>query len=172
MATGLRLWIGLAAVLAAALPGAAQASDATATLEIEGEISPRCAISMGESQVSVVLTEAGGSRAIPFSVDCNQPLAVELRSLNGGLAHVSHARGDIYPGFTGFIPYQAAFSLAVNGAATVVVGSEAMRNAAGGATGVTPHQATGTLALTWPASGQSLLGGTYSDVIEIRVTGG
>lgn len=162
---------GLCACLALGAAMPAFASDAVATLEIEGEISARCAISLGETNVSVPLTAAGGTRSIPFSVDCNQPLSVQMTSRNGGLSHVTHGRGETYAGFANFVPYSAAFSLAVNGAAPVVAESEAMRAGAGGSTGVTPYQATGMLGLTWRPT-PALLGGQYSDVIEIRVSGG
>jgi len=96
---------------------------------------------------------------------------VQMTSLNGGLSHATHRRGETYAGFTNFIPYQARFNLGVNGAASVVADSEAMLSGAGGSTGVTPYQANGTLGLIWQPS-PALLGGEYIDVIEIRVSGG
>jgi hypothetical protein len=149
---------------------AANAADATAKLEITGHVSPKCDVTFDRSTVSHVLTDRPGSDDVPFSVDCNQPLVVNLKSLNGGLAH--EARNELLPspGFISLLPYTATLLVDAAGASPIAFRSEQMLAGATGSIGVTPYNAHGRLVLSWsPAA--PLIGGAYSDVIEVRVSG-
>jgi len=42
-------------------------------------------------------------KSVAFDLNCNQPLKVEVSSLNGGLKHEAHSRLADYAGFTSFI---------------------------------------------------------------------
>lgn len=173
---GTRAIIAGALILAWTAPAIAtgpshSSGSATAILEISGRISSRCSIDLDDRTISVTLNEAGGSRSVPFSVDCNRPMQVHLTSRFGGLSHVTHQRGEEYRGFTGFIPYRASFDVTAQGADVVTANSEEMKDGVTGSVGVTPYRANGTFGVTWQAS-EPLLGGNYSDVIEIRIVGG
>jgi hypothetical protein len=162
---------GIAAVVAlvgCAAPAAA--SSAVATLEILGQVSPRCSIDVQDDTIDRVLTDGPGSESVPFSVDCNQPLVVNMQSLNGGFLHESGRRLSGSPGFITFLPYTTTLTVDAAGAAPVTFQSEQMVAGATGSIGVTPFKAKGELRLSW--SPQSpLIGGAYRDIIEIRVSG-
>jgi hypothetical protein len=163
------LGVPVVAVLALAA-SCANAADATAKLEIVGHVSPRCAIAFEQSTVSHVLTDGPGSDGVPFSVDCNQPLVVNLKSLNGGLANEGREHLLPSPGFISLLPYTATFLVDASGASPVAFRSEQMLSGATGSIGVTPYKARGRLVLSWSPT-EPLIGGAYSDVIEVRVSG-
>jgi hypothetical protein len=139
-------------------------------LTITGHISPKCEIRLPNRALNVQLFDRAGSDQLGFALDCNQVMNVTLVSQNGGLEHDTHARGEAFDGFLNFLPYTATFSVNANGAQAISASSEAMRGGAGGSVGVVPHGTTGTLELGWNPE-LPLVGGTYQDVIEIRVTG-
>ena len=160
----------IAGLLALVAVAPAQAADATATLEIVGEISPRCSISLREVTIGRVLNDGPGGEHVDFAVDCNQRLTVNMRSLYGGLQHEAHDRLGVSPGFISFLPYTASFEVAAPGASPVVFRSEEMIGGATGSIGVAPYKAQGRLNVNWTPEAH-LIGGAYSDVIEIRVSG-
>ena len=162
----------LALALFAIAPASAQASltDEVA-LRIKGHISPRCALDLSRSEVEITLLPTSGQALLPLRVDCNERLAISMMSQNGGLLHPAHARGARYPGFTGFLPYQAAFRIEADGEKPISASSIAMRGAGvAGSTHVIPYRTAGSLYLSWTPS-EGLLAGEYRDVIEIRVSG-
>jgi hypothetical protein len=139
-------------------------------LTIIGRISPKCEINLPEKAVHVQLFDRPGNEQVEFTVNCNQKLSVTMTSLNGGLEHVTHSRGEQFEGFQNFLPYTAQFDVNADGAQVVSIDSEAMVGGATGSIGVVPFSTNGTLNLSWDPE-QPLVGGTYEDVIEIRVTG-
>lgn len=164
---------GLLTVCAAGLPFAAASAHAgTETLEltIRGAISPRCEIAIPDRAVDFILTEDAGATMLPFSVNCNRPMAVEMRSLNGGFEHSKVTGQSPYPGFTNLVRYRASFAIDREGATPLAAQSDAMTSGARGAMGVIPYETTGRLSLSWGRSAP-LLGGNYKDVIEIRISG-
>jgi len=163
------LGVSIFALLALSASGA-HAADATAKLEITGHVSPKCAVAFDRATVSDVLTDRPGSDDVPFSVDCNLPLVVNLKSLNGGLALEKSRELLASPGFISLLPYTATFVVDAAGASPVAFRSEQMLAGATGSIGVTPYRAHGRLVLSWSPTAP-LIGGAYSDVIEVRVSG-
>jgi hypothetical protein len=166
----MRCFAGLAGLLACALASPAIAADATATLEITGKISPRCAIDLHRVTINRTLTDGAGGQQFDFSVDCNQRLVVNMSSLNGGLKLESSRPNVAAPGFITFLPYIATFNVAAPGAKPVSFESERMIGGASGSIGVAPFEAKGSLDLRWTPEAP-LIAGSYNDVIEIRVSG-
>lgn len=166
----MRYWAGFAGLAMCALSTPALAADTTATLTVTGKISPHCAIALDRTSIDATLTDGPGSDQLGFSVNCNQPLAVRMSSLYGGLK-LKTSRNDVdSPGFTSFLPYTATFEVAAAGAKPVSFRSKRMMGGASGSIGVTPYRAKGSLDLSWNPEAK-LIGGSYSDVIEIRVSG-
>lgn len=147
-------------------------NDAAVDLELDivGHISPKCEIQLPNRAIRVLLNDQPGTEQVGFRLDCNQQMSVVMTSQNGGLEHASHGRGESFDGFANFLPYSATFQVDADGALPVTATSNAMLGGAGGAIGVVPHKAAGSLALAWNPE-QPLVGGTFEDVIEIRVTG-
>jgi hypothetical protein len=161
---------GLAGTIGTAAP--AFAADATATLEIVGQISPKCSINLQDNNISETLTDHPGSESVALSVDCNQRLVVNMHSLNGGFLHESGKKSSGSPDFISLLPYTATFQVDASGASPVSFRSEEMAAGGGanGSIGVAPYKAKGALKLSW-APEKPLIGGAYNDVIEIRVSG-
>jgi hypothetical protein len=163
------------AAIVAALAGhsvPAFAADAVATLEIVGQISPKCSIDLQNNNINETLTDHPGSESVALSVDCNQRLVVNMHSLNGGFLHESGKKSSGSPDFISLLPYTATFQVEASGASPVSFRSEEMAAGGGanGSIGVAPYKAKGALKLSWSPE-KPLIGGAYNDVIEIRVSG-
>src|SRR3546814_911961 len=146
--------------------------DASQSLELKifGKVSPKCELSFSDDEADVVLTEQAGTTTLPFAVDCNERMNVQMRSLNGGLQHVEVGREPRFNGFANFVPYTATFRIDAEGARGVSAESREMTSPVRGSVGKIPFQSNGELSFAWAAT-PPLLGGQYRDVIEIRVRG-
>jgi hypothetical protein len=153
-----------------ALSTSALAADATATLNITGKISPHCAIDLDRNSFDATLTDGPGNDSVGFSIDCNERLNVFMSSRHGGLKLETSRPGINSPGFISFLPYLATFAVTADGAKPVSFESKHMVGGAIGAIGVAPYRARGRLDLSWKPTAP-LIGGSYSDIIEIRVSG-
>ncbi len=150
--------------------GHGRSDDAKLELKIKGRISPKCEIDLPNRRVQKILTDGPGSESIGFRLNCNQRLSVSMTSTNGGFEHPTRDRDQAFEGFTNFLPYRAQFSVNASNAVPVTANSVSMLGGAGGSIGTIPFNTTGTLELSW-APELPLLGGTYEDTIEIRVSG-
>lgn len=140
-------------------------------LKLNGFIKPHCSIDIPDNKLWFYIYDEAGQASTDFSVNCNQPLQVEITSLYGGLRHTAFDRIPDYPGFSEFVPYDMAFSVNVPNAKTLKFDSEHVQTTPGGGSiNVIPYSAEGTLDLSWSPT-EPLIAGEYSDVIEIRVTG-
>ncbi len=146
-------------------------STTTLDLGIKGYIKPHCSLHLDTNDVHQTLTDGAGSARVGFDVNCNQRLAVRIKSQNGALLHESWQSLETSPGFTERVPYELEFSVGVDGAHPIHVSSQDVVNTPlGGSTGVIPYHARGKLQFNWSPEAP-LIGGNYGDVIEIRVTG-
>jgi len=146
-------------------------SAATLELDIKGYINPHCALHLDTYDLHRTLTDGAGSARIGFDVNCNQRLAVKIKSQNGALLHENWHSLQMSPGFTDRVPYELEFSVSVDGAHPIHVNSQDVANTPlGGSTGVIPYHARGKLQFNWSPE-VPLIGGRYGDVIEIHVTG-
>ncbi len=144
--------------------------DAQIDLRVTGHVSPKCEINLPNRRIQTALTDGSGHETVTFHVNCNQILSVVMTSSNGGLKHPTYDREQSFQGFTNFLPYRASLSVNANNAQSIVAESSAMIGGASGSIGVVPFSAAGKLELQWNPE-QPLLGGTFEDVIEIRITG-
>lgn len=170
--------LGRAAIafgLAFALPASAWchskgSSQVDLALSIYGKISPKCELALNDRNIDVILTDKAGTASLPFTLDCNQKMSVQLRSLNGGLQHEALGSAPKYAGFVNFVPYTATFQVNADGAQPFSAESKRMTSAVQGHIGRGSSQTTGAISFAWEAT-PPLLGGRYKDVIEIRVSG-
>jgi hypothetical protein len=164
------LWLAFVASAANANGNQADNS-AELKLSVGGKITAKCSIALDENQVAVILNDSAGNAAVGFSVDCNQRLAMSVSTRNGGLALIAQPGFVDSPGFSSFQPYKLDFSISTPGANPLSFNSDAIKSVPGtGIFGVIPYSAQGNLALSWQTR-QPLIGGNYSDIIEIRVSG-
>src|SRR3546814_18188534 len=89
-------------------------------------VSPKCELSFSDDEADGVLTEQAGTTTLPFAVDCNERMNVQMRSLNGGLQHVEVGREPRFNGFANFVPYTATFRIDAEGARGVSAESREM----------------------------------------------
>jgi len=140
-------------------------------LKLFGKIKPRCEIHLSKEKLWFEMTDDASLRSLPFDINCNQPLKIEVSSRNGGLEHSSHDRIPTYPGFTSFLEYDLDLALQAPGTNNLHFDSEDITNEPGrGHFGAIPHDTKGELQISWTST-ETLIAGTYGDVIEIRITG-
>jgi hypothetical protein len=157
----------------ALLAHGAYAADSV-TIQLSGEISPRCAISSPTTVADLgTLDGGGGEREIQFELHCNDAFAYQLTSLNGGLKH-SDAAGTANAPFVSLLPYTIDITIPSDDGAMVeqcesgqlqadVLGCGAKASGGNAAT-----NKTGSLIIRWnPAS--TPIAGTYQDVLHLTV---
>jgi hypothetical protein len=145
-------------------------------LTVQGRLSERCAIGPVEDHSFGDLTRPSPELVTRVPLSCNLPVNITIRSANGGLANDSHPRGQ--GPYAGTVPYNMAVSLPVRmPAQSVVTQSFDSTELMAGRTissngGIAVDGMTLNIALARPTSEAGLLGGNYSEVIEITVTPG
>ena len=147
----------------------AASSDASLSLNLHGSITPRCTMSLDDSRLHVTMSGSTGSASVGASVDCNDTMRVDFRSRNGALVHSYADTLMDSPGFTARVPYNMTLDVAAPGAVPVSVASEDATAETGGSIGVIPYSSRANLRVDWRAE-EEPFGGTYGDVIEIRVS--
>lgn len=140
-------------------------------LKLDGYVKPNCSIDIPENKLWFTIYDDAGQASVDFAVNCNQPLKVEVSSLNGGLRHEAFNRIPDYEGFSEFLPYDISLAINAPDAKTLLFESEHIQTTPGrGSINVIPYSADGTLDLSWSPN-EPLIAGEYRDVIEIRVAG-
>jgi hypothetical protein len=162
------------ALMGVATPVAAHSADAdadraTLRLDVSGTIAPRCVISLADAQLQLALVNATGNVRLPFDVDCNDRMAVQLRSRNGALIHERSATLIPSAGFDSQQPYRLSISIGAGETSPTYESRDLFAAPAVFETSGIPGVTSGQLAVSWSRS-QPLLGGDYHDVIEIRVS--
>lgn len=164
IATGLTIGTGI--------PAKAHNDGSTETLRlrIAGEIPARCAIGFSDRRAELALERSSGTFDLPFSVDCNDLMTVSVKSRFGAMLHAQAPDIQPSPGFDQEQPYRVALRLQGH-AVSPTFESRDIRDVPGTFSPDTvPGVTTGELSLSWRRS-QPLLGGEYSDILEIRVSG-
>ena len=151
------------------VPAQESSSDASLSLELTGHIVPRCTMAVDDTRLGAIISERTGRVSVGASVDCNDAMRVDFRSRNGALVHSAANTLTDSPGFTSRIPYSMTLDVAAPGAAPVTVSSEEAISSAGGEIGAVPFSSRAELRVDWRAE-EEPFGGTYGDVIEIRVS--
>lgn len=162
-------WV-TACCVGAALPVAPSHAGDLVTIEVTGEIEPKCRISAFANAIEFGQISASGTQAATFHVDCNSPFEYRLRSRNGALQNLEHQEHSA--GFANRIPYSLEFRLPTDGglilercdSATL---SDASPSCGGGNSGggIAISQ-TASIAVSWVAPSH-LVAGTYSDFITL-----
>ena len=150
-------------------PASQASSDASLSLELSGRIAPRCTMTLDDTRLDVVMSHRAGSASIGANVDCNDAMRVDFTSRNGALVHSGAEILMDSPGFTSRVPYDMTLDVSAAGAVPVTVSSEEARSTAGGGIGTVPYNSRAQLRMDWRAE-EEPFGGTYGDVIEIRVS--
>lgn len=147
----------------ASAPALAGSTNETLTLDVTGYISPACSIALPPIHNVGELSRAGQA-AIPFTLDCNQPLSFEVHSEQGGLRHESI---DDY-----IVRYRARLELLDDAAAVGrEIASEDMyaSPAIDRLSDATPFDENGRLVVRWDDTAQTIAQGTYRDVVTITL---
>ena len=167
-------------LLASMLSGPAWADDIgglrTMDLGVQGRLSEHCAIGAIENHSFGDLTQPAAEFATRVPLVCNLPVNVTIRSAHGGLANTEHPRGE--GPYAGNLPYRMNVVLPVRTPTQSVLSEDFQSvDLLAGRTistngGIAVDGMTLYIALDRPTSAAGLLGGDYSEVIEITVTPG
>ena len=146
----------------------------TLTLEIQGEIQEHCSFGPIPDLALGELGNIRGEYRRHVALDCNIPVDIKVKSANGGLANT------VYPGgqgpYKGKLGYQLSLAMPIRKPAPgVVTGNFQSAQLVGGGTlssngGVAIDGMDLTMRFDQLRGDDALLGGDYSEVIEITVS--
>jgi spore coat protein U-like protein len=178
MRPGVRLIAIILALSAFAGDLAAEAS--RVSIELLGQIAPKCGLSGADGQLdfgSVGAVAGRQERAIAFTVDCNTPFTYAMSSTNGEMRGESGASGAAGP--SGRLPYQVLLTIPTDNGGTLRKSCDSTQLAStsgqGAACEADSGEATsmgraGALTVSWGAAGRPPLAGQYSDNLRISIT--
>lgn len=165
--------------------GAAQATSLTGDrrsfdVELKGEIPVACGFAAGATPPRQTDIGLSDTATIPFAIDCNVPVRLQVRSRHGALrreggALLSAASRSV--GFTDEIPYTAVVSIDMDhGERSSSCSSAQLQSGIGCAVarqGLTTSRpvfgAAARIELTTRAKADRLVAGPYRDILEIEV---
>lgn len=164
--------------LLAASPACAEeiAGARSLDLNVQGRLAERCAMGPIEDHAFGDLTQPTAEYATQVPLNCNLPVNVTIRSAHGGLANEAHPGGQ--GPYAGTLPYRMSVILPVRTpTSTAVSASFDSSDLMAGRTissngGIAVDGMRLSIVLGQPTSEAGLLGGNYSEVIEITVTPG
>lgn len=141
------------------------------TIEVVGEIDPKCRLSALPTGIELGQISASGTRSIPFQIDCNTPFEFSVRSRDGALKNPGAPENSSI-GFSNQIPYMLEVRVPTDeglilgqcDSASLAVASPSCGHGNSGF--ATAINQTASLTVTWAVSGE-LVAGTYSDVLTV-----
>jgi hypothetical protein len=170
----------LAVFLAAsALAGDLAAEASRVSIELQGQIEPKCGLSGAAGQLdfgSLGTAGARQERALAFTVNCNTPFTYGMSSAFGEMRHQSTVAGA--GGFVGRFPYQVLLTIPTDDGGTLRKSCESAQLAgvSGQAAGceadsgeTTSMGKTAALTVSWGPVGGPLLAGQFADDLRISV---
>ena len=140
------------------------------TIEVVGEIQPKCRLSALPADIELGQISTSGSRFIPFQIDCNTPFEFSVRSRDGALKSLGSPENSV--GFVSQIPYLLEIRVPTDeGLILDQCDSASLAGASpscghGNSGFATAIDQTASLKISW-AVGAELIAGTYSDVLTV-----
>ena len=142
------------------------------TIQLSGEISPRCEINNLAAVVDLGTLNSGGEQILQFDVHCNDSFSYQLTSRHGGLRHSDTAADN--PAFLSLLPYSIDIAIPTdNGAITEQCESAQIRAGSQGcgvkaSEGSAATNKTGSLVIRWDST-TTPIAGTYRDVLSLTL---
>jgi len=146
----------------------------TLTLEIQGEIQEHCSFGPIPDLALGELSTVRGEYRRHVALDCNIPVDIKVKSANGGLANTAYPNGQ--GPYKGRLGYQLSLTMPIRKPAlSVVTGNfQSIQMMAGCVLSSNGGVALDGMELTMRfdqlRGDDALLGGDYSEVIEITVS--
>lgn len=146
--------------------------------EVAGQVSANCHLQQPTHGVEITgvadrdtdLAQAATAR-LPFTINCNTPMRVEMTSLHGALQYSGTASSDAH--FTAQIDYSASLNLPGRDA-VLTCESAQMREVAPNCSGIVSDggvvNGEGSIRVDTRAGSGLLQAGTYSDTLRVTVT--
>jgi hypothetical protein len=144
------------------------------TLEVQGEITEHCSFGPIPDLALGELSTVRGEYRRHVALDCNIPVDIGVKSANGGLANTAYPNGQ--GPYKGKLGYQLSLAMPIRKPAPgVVTGNFQSAQLVGGGTlssngGVALDGMELTMRFDRLRGDDALLGGEYSEVIEITVS--
>ena len=144
------------------------------TLEVQGEIEEHCSFGPIPDLALGELGNVRGEYRRHVALDCNIPVDIRVKSANGGLANTAYPNGQ--GPYKGRLGYQLSLAMPIRKpAASVVTADFRSAQLVGGGTlssngGVAIDGMELTMRFDQLRGDDALLGGDYSEVIEITVS--
>jgi hypothetical protein len=144
---------------------------------VTGEVPVDCSLSQSIKSVEIedlageMTNQPTAAKArLPFTVSCNTPITVSLKSRRGGLQFEGTPTSD--SDFTSLVGYSAKVNLPGNRNALSCESEDMARNGEGCSKGVDDPmiEGEGAIAITTRPGGGLLQKGTYSDRVTITIT--
>lgn len=96
--------------------GGASYGAAVVQFDVELNVAPRCGWASGGEPAAVVnlgSLDVGGTKEVPFALDCNTPFVIRTSSLNGALMHGGPDIANLPRSFTNLVGYDVRMRLGV-----------------------------------------------------------
>ena len=146
----------------------------TQKIEVHGTVTEHCAIgSPGDVQLGE-LDQAGRQTELKFGLDCNVPFTMTVSAEHGSLTNRQYPKGQ--GPYAGSLPYRLDLSIPVRKpASSIVRRSFASRDLVGGRSfssggGIATQGMEATVTLGHPGGDAGLLGGDYSETIDVTIS--
>jgi hypothetical protein len=166
------LWLAACSIaaLTTVYPVPGVRAEDVVTIEVVGEIQPKCRLSALPVGIELGEIPASGTRLIPFQIDCNTPFEFSVRSRDGALKNPEASGNSI--GFVNHIPYMLEIRVPTDEGLILDQCDSASLSGASPSCGhgnsgfATAIDQTASLKISWAVSAV-LIAGTYSDVLTV-----
>jgi hypothetical protein len=149
------------------------------SIELQGQIAPKCGLSGADGRLDFGSLGAAGARqerALAFTVNCNTPFIYAMSSTNGEMRGQSGTAGAA--GLLGRFPYQVELTIPTDDGGTLRKSCDSTQLAGASGQGAgceaesgetTSMGKTAALTVSWDPVGGPLLAGQYADDLRISV---
>jgi hypothetical protein len=166
------LWLPACSIVALTtpLPATQTRAEDLVTIEVVGEIDPKCRLNALPVGIELGQISKSGTQLIPFQINCNAPFEYSVRSRDGALKHLDVIEASI--GLVAQIPYKLDVRIPTDeGLILDQCDSSNLSGSSpscghGNSGSSTAIDQTASLTLSWNVSAE-LVAGTYSDVLTL-----
>jgi hypothetical protein len=165
------LWLAACSFVALAVsPVSEVRAEDLVTIELVGEIDPKCRLSALPAGIELGQISASGTQTMSFQIDCNTPFEYGISSRDGALKNGEGPQPGM--GFANQIPYMLEIRIPTDEALILEqCDSESLSGATpscgqGNSGSATAINQTASLMISWAVTSE-LVAGIYSDIVTL-----